>query len=91
MAQTAYYIQRLSDGKILLGQGPSSDKYNFDPYAWGNLTGAQLESAHWVTVDTAQPYRTYSYILSNIVDGLPASNGNWNNDMFRILPVVKNY
>lgn len=89
MALTAYYFQRLSDGAILLGSGPNSMLYNFDPYNWGTLTGTQLDSAHWVQVDTAQPYRTYEYILNNYVDSFPRENGDWQQDLFRLLPVIR--
>jgi hypothetical protein len=34
MVVTGYYIQRLSDGKILVGQGPNSDPSTFQPQ-WG--------------------------------------------------------
>ena len=86
MATTAYYIQRLSDGKILLGDGPNSSV--FSPYNWGTLTAAQLEtSAYWVFVDLAQPYSSYSYNLENIVDSLPQQNGDWQQDLFRFLPI----
>jgi len=89
MAQTAYYFQRLSDGYILLGSGPGSTLYNYSPEDWGPLTGAQLGNAHWVLVDTTQPYRSYSYILDNYVDSFPRYNGDWDQDLFRILPVVR--
>jgi hypothetical protein len=45
MVVTGYYIQRLSDGKILLGDGPNSS--GFQPqWGWDTLTGGQLATKH---------------------------------------------
>jgi hypothetical protein len=88
MVVTGYYIQRLSDGKILLGPGPDSTSGNFNPNGWDNLTGGQLNTqAYWELVDLTQPYSSYSYILENLVDSLPQVNGDWQQDLFRFLPI----
>ena len=86
MVVTAYYIQRLSDGQILLGDGPNSGA--FSPFNWGTLTGGQLNtSAYWVIVDLSQPYSSYSSVLENLVNSLPQQNGDWQQDLFRFLPI----
>ena len=86
MVVTGYYIQRLSDGKILLGDGPNSSGFN--PNGWDTLTGEQLNtSAYWEIVDLTQPYSSYSYNLENLVDSLPQENGDWQQDLFRFLPI----
>ena len=86
MVVTGYYIQRLSDGKILLGDGPNS--IGFNPNGWDTLTGGQLNSqAYWELVDLTQPYSSYSYNLENLVDSLPQANGDWQQDLFRFLPI----
>ena len=87
MVVTGYYIQRLSDGKILVGAGPDSAGF-FNPNNWDNLTGAQLvNEAYWELVDLTQPYSSYSFILENLVDSLPPANGDWQQDLFRFLPI----
>jgi hypothetical protein len=89
MVVTGYYIQRLSDGKILVGQGPNSDPSLFNPGDWFTLTNSgQLSSeAYWELVDLTQPYSSYSYILEKLVDDLPQANGVWQQDLFRFLPI----
>ena len=83
---TGYYIQRLSDGKILTGQGANSSDYN--PNDWSTLTGGQLNtSAYWVIVDLSQQYSTYSWALEQVADSLPQQNGDWQQDLFRFLPI----
>ena len=87
MVVTGYYIQRLSDGKVLLGQGPNSAG-SFNPNAWDTLTGGQLVTdAYWELVDLTQPYSSYSFILENLVDSLPQQNEDWQQDLFRFLPI----
>jgi hypothetical protein len=87
---TGYYIQRLSDGKILVGQGPNSTIFSSGD--WFELTNSgQLNTqAYWEIVDLTQPYSSYSYILENLVDSLPQANGDWQQDLFRFLPIQKN-
>lgn len=89
MVVTGYYIQRLSDGKILTGQGVNNGEQGvFSPFDWSTLTGGQLNtSAFWYLVDLAQPYSTYSSVLENLVDSLPQANGDWQQDLFRFLPI----
>jgi len=89
MVVTGYYIQRLSDGKYLTGQGVNNGVQGaFSPSDWSTLTGAQLAtSAFWYLVDLTQPYSSYSSVLENIVDSLPQANGDWQQDLFRFLPI----
>jgi hypothetical protein len=93
---TGYYIQRLSDGKILAGNGglsgANSELGDFDPANWFELTNSgQLNTqAYWVIVDLAQNYSTYSWALEQTADSLPQSNGDWQQDLFRFLPIQKN-
>jgi hypothetical protein len=89
---TGYYIQRLSDGKILVGQGADSVQGNFNSEDWFELTNSgQLNTqAYWVIVDLAQNYSTYSWALEQVADSLPQSNGTWQQDLFRFLPIQKN-
>jgi hypothetical protein len=88
---TGYYIQRLSDGKILAGPGANSiGDYNSND--WFTLTNSgQLNTdAYWVIVDLAQNYSTYSWILEQTADSLPIQNDGWQQDLFRFLPIQKN-
>ena len=89
---TGYYIQRLSDGKILAGSGANSEQGDYVSYDWFELTNSgQLNTqAYWAVVDLAQNYSTYSWILEQIADSLPQSNENWQQDLFRFLPIQKN-
>jgi hypothetical protein len=89
---TGYYIQRLSDGKILAGSGANSVQGGFNSEDWFELTNSgQLNTqAYWEIVDLTQPYSSYSYILENLVDSLPQQNGDWQQDLFRFLPIQKN-
>jgi hypothetical protein len=89
---TGYYIQRLSDGKILTGQGANSEQGDYNSYDWFELTNSgQLNTqAYWAVVDLAQNYSTYSWILEQVADSLPQSNGDWQQDLFRFLPIQKN-
>ena len=93
---TGYYIQRLSDGKILAGDGgftgANSVQGDYNPYDWFELTNSgQLNTtAYWEIVDLTQPYSSYSFILEQLVDSLPQQNGDWEQDLFRFLPIQKN-
>jgi len=89
---TGYYIQRLSDGKILAGSGANSVEGDYNPSDWFTLTnsGELNTQAYWVIVDLAQNYSTYSWVLEQTADSLPQSNGTWQQDLFRFLPIQKN-
>ena len=89
MVVTAYYIQRLSDGKVLAGQGVNNGAQGvFSPSDWQTLTGGQLNtSAYWVIVDLAQSYSSYSWALEQVANSLPQANGDWQQDLFRFLPI----
>ena len=93
---TGYYIQRLSDGKILAGgggfTGANSEQGDYNPYDWFTLTNSgELNTiAYWAIVDLSQHYSTYSWVLEQVADSLPQSNGDWQQDLFRFLPIQKN-
>ena len=88
---TGYYISRLSDGKTLVGNGFNSEPGVFNPESWAELTSTQLTNgAYWAIVDLTQPYSSYAYELESLVDNLPPSNGDWQQDLFRLTPIQIN-
>jgi hypothetical protein len=89
IAYQFYYIQRLSDGKILGGEGPNSVFSPLDPNDWRTLTGAQIQTqARWVYAGAGGwNWNSQKNQLNYIIDNLPSVNGAWDQDMFRVLPI----
>lgn len=89
LAYSWYYIQRLSDGKILGGYGPQSGNYALNPNDWRTLTGSQLQTqAYWVFSGTGGwNWNQQKSQLTNVIDSLPLINGSWQQDLYRILPI----
>jgi len=93
MAKTAFIVQRLSDGGILLGYGKNTVDGLNPPFGslWGSLTGAQLENlAHWVVCDVQDWYNSAQPTLESLIDNVAQPNGSWGQDLYRVLPVMQN-
>ena len=92
MASVAFYIQRVSDGKYLRGDGPISPQ-GFLPFnpnsaaSWVTVGGAgvPLNEVYWIITGTS--YSSQESAISQIIDQMPASDGDWNRVMYRVYPL----
>jgi len=93
MAKTAFIVQRLSDGGILLGYGKDTEDGENPPFGslWGSLTGAQLEYlAHWVVCDVSDWNNSARPTVAKLIDNVATPNGDWDQDLYRVLPIMQN-
>jgi hypothetical protein len=93
LANIAFYIQRISDGKLLLGDGPFSDPGNLrnpnDGSNWDNLgDSVTLDNLYWIVANISSA-TDQATAIGNIIDQMPISNGSWENVMYRVYPIYK--
>jgi len=81
-----YYIQRVSDGYVLNGQGNDPNRFS------GTATWSPFNpsTAFRVPVGWNNNYQAQNQIIAGYIDQLPTGAGAWQRVLYRVLPLWAN-
>lgn len=91
MANIAFTVQRLSDGKYLVGDGINSSQGYLSDTRFEDLGGIGIDGCYWIITDAAS-WSNQSSAISQIIDQLPAfgpgGTYNWGHVLYRVYAVT---
>ena len=91
MANIAFTVQRLSDGKYLAGEGISSGQGYLNQTRFEDLGDIGIDGCYWIITDAAS-WSNQSSAISQIIDQLPiygpGGTYNWQHVLYRVYAVT---